>query len=474
MLVRTAAAVFIIATPLMLGVLVATEAEPDFRQHKDEALQIARALIQIDTSNPPGNETKAVMYLKSILDKEGIVSEIIASEPTRANLIARIKGSGKKRPVLLVGHTDVVGVEREKWTVDPFAALIKDGFLYGRGASDDKGRLAGLLQAFIMVHRQRIPLDRDLIFLAEAGEEGSSNVGTDFLISQHWDKIDAEFALNEGGWIFEREGKVQYVGIANTEKVGRRIRMVAKGTSGHGSMPRPDNAIVHLAAAVAKLGAYQPALKLNETTRAFFERLATVSPADEAFLFKNLESPTIGKMAEAKVYELNIMYNSMLRTSISPTIIKGGFRNNVIPAEAEVSLDIRALPDEDMSAFVKELRRVIDDPAIELIPAEDRSVPPSSRIDSDMFQALEAAQKKVFPQAVTLPVMLPAGTTSSRLRAKGIQSYGVNTVVGIEERSRIHGNDERISLDGYGRFLELIYRAVVDVAQAAPTSVQRP
>jgi acetylornithine deacetylase/succinyl-diaminopimelate desuccinylase-like protein len=466
MSVERVTAVFLLVAPLALTAAGVNDALPDFGRSRDEALRIAQALIRIDTSNPPGNETKAAEYLKSILDKEGIASEIVASDPTRGNLIARLKGNGRKRPLLLLGHTDVVGVERDKWTADPFAGDLKGGYLYGRGASDDKGRLVALLQAFVLIHRQKIPLDRDLILVAEAGEEGASNVGTDFLVAKHWDKIDAEFALNEGGWIFERDGQVQYVGVASTEKVGRRIRLVARGSSGHGSMPRRDNAVVHLAAAVAKVGTYQPRMKLNETTRAFFERLATVSPPDEAFLFGNLESATIGRLVEDKVFDLNIMYNSMLRTSISATIIKGGFRNNVIPAEAEATMDVRALPDEDMEALVAELRRLVDDPAIEFELAEPRPVPPSSRIDSEMFTALEHAQKQVFPKAVTLPLMLPAGTTSPRLRAKGVQAYGINTVVGMEERARIHGNDERISVDGYGRFIELVYRAVVDVARA--------
>jgi acetylornithine deacetylase/succinyl-diaminopimelate desuccinylase-like protein len=464
--IKPAVATALVAMPLMVAAAGQNDAVPDFARSRDEALRIAQELIRIDTSNPPGNETQAANYLKALLYKEGIPSEIIASDPARANLVARLKGNGTKRPVLLLGHTDVVGVEREKWTVEPFAGDVKDGYLYGRGASDDKGRLVALLQAFILIHRQRVPLDRDLIFVAEAGEEGASNIGTDFLVAKHWDKIDAEFALNEGGWTFERDGQVQYVGVASTEKVGRRIQLRASGTSGHGSMPRRDNAIVHLASAVARIGAFQPKMKLNDTTRAFFERLATVSPPDEAFLFRNLQSPTIGRQVEDKVYDLNIMYNSMLRTSISATIIKGGFRGNVIPAEAEATLDVRALPDEDMDAFVADLRRIVDDPAVEFVLADPRPAPPPSRIDSEMFLSLERAQKHVFPKAVTLPVMLPAGTTSPRLRAKGVQTYGINTVVSIEERSRIHGNDERISVEGYGRFIELVYRAVTDVVRA--------
>jgi acetylornithine deacetylase/succinyl-diaminopimelate desuccinylase-like protein len=465
MLSKPAAAVALCAICVQVAI-AQNGATPDFARSRDEALSIARDLIRIDTSNPPGNETKAAEYLKSVLDREGIAAEIIANDPARGNLVARLKGTGKKRPLLLLGHTDVVGVERDKWTVDPFAAEVKDGYLYGRGASDDKGRLVALLQAFVQIHRQRLPLDRDIIFVAEAGEEGASNVGTDFLVARHWDKLDAEFALNEGGWTFQRDGAVQYVGVASTEKVGRRIRLVASGTSGHGSMPRRDNAIVHLAAAVARIGAFQPRMKLNETTRAFFERLATVSPPDEAHLFRNLEHPTLGLEMQEKVYDLNIMYNSMLRTSISATIIKGGFRNNVIPAEAEATLDVRALPDEDMDAFVAELRRVVDDPAVQFEVADPRPVPPSSRIDSEMFLALERAQKKVFPKAVTLPLMLPAGTTSPRLRAKGVQVYGINTVVSMDERARIHGNDERVSVEGYGQFIEMVYRAVAEVAGA--------
>jgi acetylornithine deacetylase/succinyl-diaminopimelate desuccinylase-like protein len=458
------AAVALLVASLTAAAAAQHASSPDFAKSRDEALAVARALIRIDTSNPPGNETKAAQYLKTVLDQEGIASEIIANDPARGNLVARIKGNGRKRPLLLLGHTDVVGVERDKWTADPFAAEVKDGYLYGRGASDDKGRLTALLQAFVLVHRHRVPLDRDIILVAEAGEEGASNVGTDFLVAKHWDKLEAEFALNEGGWTFKRDGQVQYVGVASTEKVGRRIRLIAGGTSGHGSMPRRDNAIVHLAAAVARIGMHQPRMKLNETTRAFFQRLAAVSPADEAELFRNLENPAVSAGVQEKIYDLNIMYNSMLRTSISATIIKGGFRNNVIPAEAEATLDVRALPDEDMDAFVAELKALVNDPAVRFELADPRPVPPSSRIDSELFLALERAQKKVFPKAVTLPLMLPAGTTSPRLRAKGVQVYGINTVVGMEERARIHGNDERIEVDGYGQFIEMVYRAVVDVA----------
>jgi len=464
--------ILIYAAVLTMGMGAAAQQSsqmPDFLKARDETIQILQNLVRIDTSNPPGNETKAAQYVKSILDKEGIPSEIVAKDPARGNLIARIKGNGKAKPILLMGHLDVVGVEREKWSVDPFAATIKDGYLYGRGVFDDKSNVAAVLEVILMLHRAKVPLDRDVILLAESGEEGTTGVGIDYVVDKHWDKIAAEFAINEGGWVLEENGKVRYVAITTTEKVPNTTRLVARGTSGHGSMPRVDNPVVHLAAAIAKLGAYQPPMRLNETTRAFFKRLAAISPPSEAILYANIEDPIAGKVVEETFRRTNVMLNSTLRTSISPNIFNGGFRSNVIPGSAEATLDIRALPDEDISEFFATIRRIIDDPAIEVIPPEANSVRPAappSRLDSAFFQSFEKAQASVFPGVVTLPVMFTAATDSAQLRAKGVQAYGVGSVLSEEDRSRMHGNDERLSVAGIGKFVELIYRAVAEVAIA--------
>jgi acetylornithine deacetylase/succinyl-diaminopimelate desuccinylase-like protein len=332
-------------------------AAPDFAAARDEVLKILSGFVRVDTS-----------YLKSILDREGIASEIFEMERGRGNLVARLKGNGKKKPVLLMGHIDVVGVEREKWTVDPFGGIVKDGYLYGRGASDDKGMTSACLEVFLLLHRLKVPLDRDVIFLAEAGEEGTSSVGIDFMVQQHWDKIECEYALNEGGVIYAPNGKVTFVGVATTEKVPRGFKLVAKGTSGHGSVPRLDNAITHLAAAVAKVGNWQPPMRLNETTRAFFARLAKISSSEEAYLYSHLEDAANSEMIQEKIRATNATYNSMLRTSIVPTIIKGGFRSNVIPGDAEATLDVRAVPDEDIDALAETLRKLINDPAVQVIP----------------------------------------------------------------------------------------------------------
>jgi acetylornithine deacetylase/succinyl-diaminopimelate desuccinylase-like protein len=428
-----------------------------------EAARFLVDLVKIDTSNPPGNEVKAANYIKSVLDKEGIASEIFESAPGRGNLVARLKGNGSKRPLMLMGHLDEVGVERDKWTVDPFAAVLKDGYLYGRGSHDDKAMDAANLEVFLELHRKKIPLDRDVILLAEAGEEGTTQYGIDFMVAQHWDKIDCEYVLNEGGGLHEINGKVDYAGVGTTEKAPRGMTLIARGSSGHASMPRMDNPIEHLGEAVGKLLAWQPPMRLNETTREYFSRLAKISSPEDAYLYTHLEDPAVQQVLAAS----HISQNSMLRTSIVPTIIKGGFRVNVIPADAEATLDVRALPDENVEELMSTLREVINDPEIEIKRSDktnDRPAGAPSSIHSDMFQALERAQGKLFPGAVTLPMMGTGATDSAQLRAKGVQAYGIGAPTSDDDALRVHGNDERIRMEGEGQFIEYLYTAVVDVA----------
>ncbi len=457
---------------LLLGpVLAARAAEPDFVAAHQETIDTLRAFVRVDTSSPPGNETRGAEFLKAILDQAGIPAELIGDTPARLNLVARLKGSGKKRPIILMGHTEVVGVERDKWTVDPFEGVMKDGFLYGRGASDDKCMTTVCLEVMLLLKRLNVPLDRDVIFVAEADEESTSR-GIIELIEKHWDKIDAEFALNEGGGVVEENGKIKYVGVATSEKVPRTLFLASKGTSGHGSRPRPDNAVVHLAAAIAKVGTWQPPVRLNDTTRAYFKRLAEISPPEEAWLFTHFADPVVGPQVQ-EIFRLTEKYfneNSVLRTSISPTVMKAGFRFNVIPGDGLATLDVRALPDEDMTAFMKTLEQLINDPTITITAYEGRSNMPAtapSRLDTEMFAALERAQQAVFPGAPVIPTMLTGATDSAFLRAKGVQAYGLGSpFTNADGGTRAHGNDERVELAGIKPFLEFVYRATVDVAGA--------
>ncbi len=460
----------VILAPLATA-FTAIAATPDYDAAHKEVVENLAAFVRVETMNPPGNETRGAQFLKGLLDREGIASEIVSADPARGNLIARLKGNGKKKPLLLMGHTDVVGVEREKWTVDPFAGVIKDGYLYGRGASDDKCMTTVCLEVFILLKRLKVPLDRDVIYVAEADEEAGST-GVKYLIANHWNKIACEFALNEGGGILEEDGKIKYVGVATSEKSPRTLFVSASGTSGHGSVPRPDNAVVHVANAISRIAAWQPPVRLNVTTRPFFERLAKISSPEDAWLYTHFNDPVVGPAVQEIMRKTDrlLLYNSMLRTSISPNVFKAGFKFNVIPGDALATLDVRALPDEDMPAFINQLNRIVDDPAVTITPAENvgnwPSTPPSP-LESDMFASLERAQQAVFPNAPVLPTMLTGATDSSYLRAKGVHAYGLGSVSRPgSEGSRAHGNDERVQIAGIRPFIEFVYRAVTDVAAA--------
>jgi acetylornithine deacetylase/succinyl-diaminopimelate desuccinylase-like protein len=379
--------------------------------------------------------------------------------------VARLKGNGRKPPLLLLAHLDVVGVERDKWTVDPFGAVVKDGYLYGRGAIDDKSMDAANLEVFLLLHRLKISLDRDVILLSEAGEEGTTQFGIDFMVEKHWDEIACEYALNEGGNVPEEHGKVQYVAVSTTQKVPRGFSLVARGTSGHGSAPRVDNSIAHLAAAVDKAAGWEAPLRLNETTRRFFQQLALISPPEKAEIYAHIEDPA----AQERLHETQPAYYSMLRTSLVPTIIKGGFRSNVIPAEAEARFDVRALPDEDMIALKASLTKLFNDPAISIVDAANanqRPATPPSGLGTDGFHALEHAQQRVFPGVLTIPIMQVGATDSAQLRARGVKAYDIGTVMSQDDEKRIHGNDERIEIAGFGKFVEFLYTATLEIAGA--------
>jgi acetylornithine deacetylase/succinyl-diaminopimelate desuccinylase-like protein len=433
-----------------------------------ETLEHYTHVLRIDTSNPPGNETRVATYVKSVLDREGIPAQLFALDPTRANVVARIKGNGSKKPILVMGHSDTVGVQRERWSVDPFAAIRKDGFIYGRGAQDDKDNLTAGLMLMVLLKRLNVKLDRDVIFLSEAGEEGTSQVGIDFMVEKHWDEIAAEYALAEGGYVSARNGKVRFVEITTTEKVPRGLKLVAHGTAGHGSRPRPDNAIIRLAAAVAKFGSWQPPMRLNDTTRTYFERLAAVSQPDEAWRYTHITEHDKAPQIERYFAEHEIGHYSILRTSISPTMIKGGFRANVIPSEAEAFLDVRALPDEDMDQLRSQIRHVIADSNVEVLPSEraERPTAPPSRIDTEMFRALEHVQQRMYPGAITLPAMLSGATDMAQLRARGVQAYGFGPMVDETDGGvgGAHADDERLAEASLQKLVEFLWDTVLEVA----------
>ena len=449
--------------------LAAIAADPDWNKVNEEALRRYRALIQIDTSGPPNFEAPAVEYLKKVLEDEGIAVEIFSTDARRPNLVARIKGSGAKRPVLIMAHTDVVGVQPEKWAHPPFSAEIAGDFIYGRGTTDDKDNVTAGLMTMVLLKRMNVPLDRDVIFLAEAGEEGTPAVGVQFMADQHWDKIDAEYCIAEGGNVYNKGGKISRMLVSTTEKVPYSLRVVAHGTSGHGSRPLPDNAIARLANAVSRIAAWEPPMRLNDTTRTYFERMATISTPEQAARYNGLSDPAKRAAINQYFRQNEPMHWSMLRTSISPTIIKGGFRTNVIPSEAEATLDVRALPDENMPAFVEQLKKLANEPGVDIVAPErsHRTAAPPSSIKSEMFQVLEHVQKQVYPGAVTIPTMSTGASDKVFLQAKGVNCYGIGPVIDEEDGPLgfgAHADQERLREKELYRFTRFNWEVIVAIA----------
>ena len=445
--------------------------QPDWVKLEEETMKHFQAILRINSSVPPGSEAPVVEYLKSVLDKEGIPTKVFALDAKRPNLVARLKGSGKKRPVLIMGHTDVVSVDSTKWKHPAFSATREGGYVYGRGTVDDKDNVVSALMVMLMLKRLNITLDRDVIFLAESAEEGDGYLGAGYMVKEHWKEIESEFCFGEGGGVIRTEGKVRYNGIATTEKMGRRTRLVAHGPSGHGSVPLQANAIVHLAQAIAKISAWQTPMRLNETTRTFFERLAAISPVEQAARYRALLSGNDADLAQEYFAAREPAIYSMLRTSISPTIITGGYRGNIIPSEAEATLDIRALPGEDMVRLLDEMNRVINDPQIEIVVSADttRRRPGSrpSRLDTEAFRVAENATKKVY-NTVTIPTLVTGASDMAFLRAKGVECYGIGPMLDTEDGPKgfgAHSDQERILEESLHKFVRFHWEIIFNLAK---------
>ncbi len=454
------------------AVLAQGPSQPDWRALEAEIMRHYQTVLRLDTGNPPGNEHLAVDYLERVFDQEGIPAKIFALDPNRSNIVARLKGNGRKRPLLIMGHTDDVTVDASKWKYPPFSATRDGGYVYARGTIDDKDNLTAGLMTMVLLKRMNVPLDRDVIFLAESGEEGNSSFGIQFMVAQHFAEIDAEYCFAEGGGVTRIGGEPRFATVQATEKIPRGIELVAHGISGHGSIPLESNAIVHLAGAIAKVGAWRPDVRFNETTGTYFRGLATISPPDVAKHYRDVLSadPTVRAAADDWLFENEPQHSSMLRTSVSPNIFTGGYRSNVIPSEAKATLDVRMLPDEEPAAFLEQVTRVINDPAVDArFPSQNtRPAGAATRLDSEPFKAIEAANTRIY-NVTTLPTMSTFATDMAQLRAKGMQCYGIGPAVDLEDGPKgfgMHSDQERLLESELYRFVRFNYEVVVELARA--------
>ncbi len=453
--------------PVTWAAIGACAPQPAFQANP--TAELLTELIRVDTSNPPGNEGKLDDLLAAKLKPLGFEIDIFpAPESGKSHLIARLRGDGSARPVLLAAHADVVGVEREKWSLDPFAGIVRDGYVYGRGAIDFKGGIAVFAEAVMRLAREKVPLKRDVILMVEADEESRPH-NASWLAATHWDKMDCEFALNEGGWIMKRpDGKVRYVSISTADKSSITLLLRAHGASTHSSMPLGDNAIFHLARTLTKLAGYNTKPELIPSTREFFLTLAKTSEAPVSTYFYNLvnsKDPALVAEADREISK-DALLHAIMRNTIAPVLLQAGFRTNVIPGSADATINFRVIPGTTAEDLIAETRRVIDDPEIDVtLVTPGNPAAQSSPTDTALYSALVHSAGKVWPGVPVTQYLFQAGTDAGAWRSRGVPVYGIYPYpISNEDLTRMHGNDERVPVDSLAQGTDYVYRVLLEVA----------
>lgn len=435
----------------------------------DDAVSLLQGLLRLDTQTPPGNERLAADWIANVLHLEDIPFDIVESAPTRATLVSRVKAPNPSgRPVMLMGHTDVVTVEPEKWDHDPFCGDIIDSYVYGRGALDMKGQVAANLAVFLALKRANLPLTRDVIFCAFADEEEGGAFGAEWVWNHHRDLIDAEYALNEGGGEPIAIAGTDFVTCQVAEKGSARLRMTTHGNPGHGSVPLPDTAFANLGVALERLYAWEPPTVIVRPVRAMLERIAAVVGGEVGSLVAECltsDPPAWEPLARLPLspYEIRALYAQTRNTAV-PTIIHGGSRINVIPSEIVVDIDGRTLPGADPDAFRAMVQEVVGEAAtVELvIPATGTA----ADVESPFYDALEATLARIEPDAHVIPHMSSGGTDAPLI--PGVKVYGFfpfppSDRLAVYEHL-VHGHNERIHVDDLAYATRFIHDLIATFA----------
>lgn len=438
-----------------------------------EARAIFAELIGINTTHEHGGTTPAARAIRRRLLAAGFPGSdvvIVGPHPARQNLVARLRGSGVRRPIILLAHLDVVEARREDWSLDPFTLTEKDGYFYGRGASDIKDMAAIFTQTVIGLRRDRVPLDRDVILALTADEEGGIDNGVEWLLANRRPLLDAAYVINgDGGDPVMRDGAVYARNVQASEKVYTDLRLEVRNPGGHSSMPVPDNAIYRLSAALARLSAYEFPPRLNEVTRAYFIRAAAAAP-DTIAARMRMVGESGDTTAMRRLSAGSAWFNAVLRTTCVATRLEGGHANNALPQTAAANVNCRMLPDERPDDVMDAIRRVVADTAVQVTVTSPPVPSPSSPLVPEVLEPVDSITAAMWPGAAVVPSMETGATDGLFFRNAGIPVYGVSGVALDEDDMRAHGRDERIRVEAFYRGLEFTRRLVAALA-GGPTRV---
>jgi acetylornithine deacetylase/succinyl-diaminopimelate desuccinylase-like protein len=484
---RTAFAV-VLAVGLTCAGEAAARPRASAAQADTEVVALDRDLVRLNTANPPGNEAQVAAYMRDRLAPLGFETEVIQTPtPGKAHLIARLRSAAPVgKPVLLSAHADTVGVERDLWSVDPFAGVVRGGYLYGRGSFDDKGGIAVFAAAAMRLARAHVPLKRDIVLVFEADEEGG-DYGIEWLAEHYWDKLDAAYSINEGGIMStDARGRVRLAAVTVRDKISFSVVLRTRGVSSHSARPQPPSAIDRLARALARIGRYKSAPALSPLPRRYFRALARTTSGPQAADLRRLArahgSRRIARIGRRVVRRspYGPLLDSLIRTPFTNTIVEGGFRANVIPGAAEATVNMRLLPGVTGEQAVRELRREIDDPRVRIVVGGDDETPAAayadirarqrvraSSADTALYRALAGAIRGQYPATVVTPALYEAATDAGPWRERGIPVYGLRPYPATStDLERMHGIDERVSIAGLNKGTDMIERVLREVAAA--------
>jgi acetylornithine deacetylase/succinyl-diaminopimelate desuccinylase-like protein len=455
-------AALVSAFPMVPGSAAAEGLSPQ----QQLAFDIYKELVEINTVTATGDTARAAEAMAARLKAAGFAEADVhafSPAPHKGNLVARLRGTGARKPILLVAHLDVVPANREDWSVDPFKLTEQDGYFYARGSGDDKYMAAAFVTNFIRYKQEGYKPDRDIIIALETDEEilDRDGLGIQWLLKNHRDLIDAEFALNEGGGVGLKDGKPIRNSVQTSEKFSLTYRLDVKNRGGHSAVPMKDNAIYHLADGLVRLSKFDFPLKLNETTRAYFERSAQLeggqTAADMRAVLSDRPDPAAASFVRLTA---NPFYNALLRTTCVATMLEGGQAFNALPQLASATVNCRVMPGEAVDEVKATLVRVLADDQITLTQVDQPVLSTPSALNEEIMGSIEKLSQQFWPGAVVLPTMSAGATDGSYLRNAGIPTYGHSGLAGDINDSRIHGKDERIPVKSFYEGEDYLYRLV--------------